>query len=168
MTAYDRLRASALDPLAESLPQQRLQPEERSLVTETPSASTSPCSWRSWDPSSLGQPLLHDAAGAVANAPAVQQLHLGPNDVERALTAVFVHGVTPTPHSAIPRLAMRSCGAASISSPPVSARRSPGRRAGRAARLRQGLRRRAPLLRLRRLPGQRAVPLLAGGADGAH
>src|SRR5262249_22407561 len=46
--------------------------------------------------------------------------------------------------------------------------RAPGRRAGRAAGLRQGLRRRAPLLRLRRLPGQRAVPLLAGGTDGAH
>ena len=31
----------------------------------------------------------------MASDPAAQQLHLGPDDVERALTAVFVHGATP-------------------------------------------------------------------------
>src|SRR5215467_4154953 len=35
MTAWDRLRASALDTLAESLPQQGLQPDEQSLVIDT-------------------------------------------------------------------------------------------------------------------------------------
>jgi hypothetical protein len=35
MTAYDRLRASALDALAESLPEHGLQPDEQSLVIDT-------------------------------------------------------------------------------------------------------------------------------------
>ena len=35
MTAYDRLRANALDALAESLPQKGLQPDEQSLVIDT-------------------------------------------------------------------------------------------------------------------------------------
>jgi len=99
MTAYDRLRANALDALAESLPRKGLQPDEQSLVIDTLSGVDFPAFLAFLGTQgaggALGQPLLHDAAGAVANTPAVQQLHLGPDDVERALTAVFVHGATP-------------------------------------------------------------------------
>ena len=99
MTAWDRLRASALDTLAEGLPQNGLQPDEQSLVIDTLSGVDFPAFLAVLGTpgagGSLGQPLLHDAAGAVAGAPAVQQLHLGPADVERALTAIFVHGATP-------------------------------------------------------------------------
>ena len=58
----------------------------------------------------LGQELLHGAAGAVAARPALANLGVSPDDVERALTAVFVHGASS--ESAVPdsRAARRADG----------------------------------------------------------
>jgi hypothetical protein len=99
MTAYDRLRADALDALAGSLPQKGLQPDEQSLVIDTLSSVDFPAFLAllgtQGTGGTVGQPLLHGAADAASASPAVEQLHLGSGDVERALTAVFVHGATP-------------------------------------------------------------------------
>ncbi len=43
----------------------------------------------------LGQVLLHAAATSAAGREGLQKEHVSPDDVERALTAVFIHGASP-------------------------------------------------------------------------
>lgn len=100
MTAYDRLRAAALDALGQRLAEQGFQPDERAQLLDTISGMNFPAFLgllgTSGTPGEdIGQQLLHTAAVQVANTPAVKQLHLGADDVERVLTAVFVHGAAP-------------------------------------------------------------------------
>jgi hypothetical protein len=52
----------------------------------------------------LGQELLHGAAGAIAAKPPLAGLGASPDDVERALTAVFVHGASTESALPDPRL----------------------------------------------------------------
>src|SRR5258708_3074380 len=61
---------------------------------------------RSTKTSELGQELLHGAAGAIAAKPALAGLGASPDDVERALTAVFVHGAST--ESAVPDSKLRA------------------------------------------------------------
>jgi hypothetical protein len=100
MTAYDRLRAEALEALGPTLTQKGFEPDQRAHVLDLISHLNFPAFLALLGTSGqtgggLGQPLLHTAARGLAGTAPVKQLHLGADDVERALRAVFVHGAPP-------------------------------------------------------------------------
>lgn len=99
MTAYDELQAAALDALGRNLTQRGVEPQDRAQLLDAISRLNFPAflgllstSGESGDAEVVGQPLLRSAARDVAGTAPVQQLHVTPDDVERALTAIFVHG----------------------------------------------------------------------------
>jgi hypothetical protein len=106
MTELDQLLGRALDDLVPRLRKKKKlsEPEIRELVPALRGTSfpglLALLGARGTKTSGLGQELLHGAAGAVAAKPAIAGLGASPDDVERALTAVFVHGAST--ESAVP------------------------------------------------------------------
>lgn len=100
MSAYDRLRSDALDALTKRLGKRGLPTAERTELTDLVSHAPFPAFLGLLGTSKkpkgeVGQAFLHQAAERVAQQPAVKKQGLKTADVERALTAMFVHGATP-------------------------------------------------------------------------
>jgi len=102
MTAYDRLRADALDALADHLAKKNVPHGDGVELLDALRDASFPGflallgSSKAEGGGNVGHGLLHEAAGKVAVVPAVKQLHLGADDIEGVLTAVFTHGASPS------------------------------------------------------------------------
>ena len=112
MTELDQLLARALDELVPRLRKKKLrEPEIRELLpalrgTSFPALLALLGARGKTRELALGQELLHGAAGAIAAKPALANLGANADDVERALTAVFVHGASS--QSAVPDSKLRA------------------------------------------------------------
>ena len=100
MTAYDQLRAEALDALAKHLAQNKVPSADSTRLLDglrdSSFAGFIALLGTSKDQGGdVGQTLLHEAAGKIAASSDVKQLHLGADDIEGILTAVFTHGAAP-------------------------------------------------------------------------
>jgi len=100
MTAYDQLRAEALDALAKHLAKNKVPAADSTRLLDglrdSSFAGFIALLGTSKDQGGdVGQTLLHEAAGKIAASSDVKQLHLGADDIEGILTAVFTHGAAP-------------------------------------------------------------------------
>jgi hypothetical protein len=100
MTDYDRLLGRALDALTADLPGKGFSAGETAEVVSAVRRSNFPAllgllATSEQKSGVLGQPLIHEAAVKAAGTESVKATHLGADDVERVLTAVFVHGASP-------------------------------------------------------------------------
>jgi len=111
MTEFDRWVSRALDRVSVSLPTGPGRPETRDVVSALRRlpfpAFLSLLAAKKFGPGGggdLGQSLLHKAAEEIAKRPELAAEGVTADDVERALTAVFVHGASPKQAMADPKL----------------------------------------------------------------
>ena len=100
MTEYDRLRARALDALATHLATEGVETGDGIRVIDALREASLPgflgMLGNSKTPQGqLGQAFLHEAAGRLAATPSVKKSGLKADDIERVLTATFIHGASP-------------------------------------------------------------------------
>jgi hypothetical protein len=100
MTAYDSLIGSALEQLGKKLKDDRVPGGQTQELVDLVRAANFPAllaligSAGKGD-GELGQHLLREAARVAAERPEITGLRVSADDVERILTAVFVHGASP-------------------------------------------------------------------------
>jgi hypothetical protein len=101
MTAYDRLRADAVQVLESHLAKETgLSPTDVAKIVDALNGASLPgfmaLLGKSKQPvDQTGHGILREAAVRAAQMPAIEQTHVNPADVERLLTAVFTHGASP-------------------------------------------------------------------------